>query len=92
MSFAKVGTRCQIAFRKADQQQSRQTEMKERAELISVVLTTVLEEAGYASAVDQARKLFAHTTPAQMEQMKPHFSSLALEFMILAGFYKDRDP
>ena len=72
-----------------DQQQSLQTEMKERAELISVVLTTVLEEAGYASAVDQARKLFAHTTPAQMEQMKPHFSSLALEFMILAGFFKD---
>ena len=67
-----------------DQQQSLQTEMKERAELISVVLTTVLEEAGYASAVDQARKLFAHTT-----QMKPHFSSLALEFMILAGFFKD---
>jgi hypothetical protein len=30
--------------------------------------------------------------PAQMEQMKPHFSSLALEFMILAGFYMDRDP
>jgi len=54
-----------------------------------VVLTTVLEEAGYASAVDQACKLFAHTTPAQMEQMKPHFSSLALEFMILAGFFKD---
>jgi hypothetical protein len=76
MSFAKVGTRCQIAFRKADQQQSRQTEMKD----------------GYGSAVDQARKLFTHTTPAQMEQMKPHFSSLALEFMILAGFYKDRDP
>ena len=72
-----------------DQQQSLQTEMKERAEVISVVLTTVLEEAGYASAVDQARKLFAHTTPAQMAQMKPHFSSLALEFMILAGFFKD---
>ena len=72
-----------------DQQLSLQTEMKERAELISVLLTTVLEEAGYASAVDQARKLFAHTTPAQMEQMKPHFSSLALEFMILAGFFKD---
>jgi len=89
MSFAKVGTRCQIAFRKADQQQSRQTEMKERAELISVVLTTFLEEDGYGSAVDQARKLFTHTTPAQMEQMKPHFSSLALEFMILAGFFKD---
>jgi len=66
--------------------------MKERAELISVVLTTFLEDAGYASAVDQARKLFAHTTPVQMEQMKPHFSSLALEFMILAGFYKDLDP
>jgi hypothetical protein len=92
MSFAKVGTRCQIAFRKADQQQSRQIEMKERAELNSVVLTTFLEEDGYGSAVDQARKLFTHTTPAQMEQMKPHFSSLALEFMILAGFYKDRDP
>ena len=72
-----------------DQQQSLQTETKERAELVSVVLTTVLEEDGYASAVDQARKLFAHTTPAQMEQMKPHFSSLALEFMILAGFFKD---
>ena len=81
-----------MAFRKADQQQSRQTEMKERAELNSVVLTTFLEEDGYGSAVDQARKLFTHTTPAQMEQMKPHFSSLALEFMILAGFYKDRDP
>src|SRR6476660_10396147 len=52
------------------QQQSLHTEMKERAELISVVLTTVLEEAGHASAVEQARKLFAHTTPAQMEQMK----------------------
>ena len=72
-----------------DQQQSLQTETKERAELVSVVLTTVLEEDAYASAVDQARKLFAHTTPAQMEQMKPHFSSLALEFMILAGFFKD---
>ena len=35
---------------------------------------------------------FSRTTPSQMEQMKPHFSSLALEFMILAGFYKDRDP
>ena len=46
-----------------DQQQSLQTEMKERAELISVVLTIVLEEAGYASAVDQARKLFAHIQP-----------------------------
>jgi hypothetical protein len=48
-----------------------------------------LKKQGYASAVDQARKLLAHTTPAQMEQMKPHFSSLALEFMILAGFFKD---
>ena len=72
-----------------DPQQSLQTEMKERAELISGVLTTVLEEEGYASAVDQARRLFTHTTPAQMEQMKPHFSSLALEFMILAGFFED---
>ena len=72
-----------------DQQQSLQTETIERAELVSVVLTTVLEEDGYASAVDQARKLFTHTTPTQMEQMKPHFSSLALEFMILAGFFKD---
>jgi hypothetical protein len=66
MSFAKVGTRCQIAFRMATNN-SRYN----------------------ASAVDQARKLFTHTTPAQMEQMKPHFSSLALEFMILAGFFKD---
>jgi hypothetical protein len=32
-----------------DQQQSLQTEMKERAELISVVLTTFLEEDGYGS-------------------------------------------
>ena len=46
----------------ADQQQSRQTEMKERAELISVVLTTFFEEEGYASAVDQARKLL-HAPP-----------------------------
>ena len=89
MSFAKVGRAMSDSVPDGDQQQSLQTEMKERAELISVVLTTVLEEAGYASAVDQARKLFAHTTPAQMEQMKPHFSSLALEFMILAGFFKD---
>ena len=72
-----------------DQQQSLQTHMKEPAEFISGVVTTVLEEEGYQSAADQARKLFAHTTPAQMEQMKPHFSSLALEFMILAGFFKD---
>jgi hypothetical protein len=58
----------------------------------TVVITAFLEEDSYGSAVDQARKLSTHTTPAQMEQMKPHFSSLALEFMILAGFYKDRDP
>ena len=74
-----------------DPQQSLQTEMKERAELISGVLTTVLEEEGYASAADQARNFFANKTPQQMEQMKPHFTSLALEFMIMAGFYKDRD-
>jgi hypothetical protein len=72
-----------------DPQQSLQTEMKERAELISGVLTTVLEEEGYASAVDQARKHLTDTAPAQIEQMKPHFSSLALEFMILAGLVKD---
>jgi len=68
-----------------------QHDVKKRAEFISGVLTTVLEEEGYDSAVDQARKLFANKTPQQMEQMKPHFTSLALEFMILAGFYKDRD-
>ena len=76
-------------FPDGDQQQSLQTHMKERAEFISGVVTNVLEEEGYASAVDQARRLFTHTTPAQMEQMKPHFRSLALEFMILAGFFKD---
>ena len=72
-----------------DQQQSLQTEMKERADLSAWSLRLSLKKQGYASAVDQARKLFAHTTSAQMEQMKPHFSSLALEFMILAGFFKD---
>ena len=92
MSFAKVGTRCQIAFRKADQQQSRQTEMKSALNLSAWSLRLSLKKEGYRSAVDQARKLLTHTTPAQMEQMKPHFSSLALEFMILAGFCKDRDP
>ena len=40
------------------------------------------------SAVPQARKLFANNSPEEMEEMKPHFSSLAREFMILAGFYK----
>ena len=30
--------------------------------------------------------------PQQMEGMKSHLTSLALEFMIMAGFYKDRDP
>lgn len=60
--------------------------MKQRAEFISGVLTTLLEEEGYESAVAHARKFFA--TPEQMAEMKPHFTSLALEFMILAGFYK----
>lgn len=71
-----------------DQQASVQTEMKQRAEFISGVLTTLLEEEGYESAVAHARKFFATNTPEQMEEMKPHFTSLALEFMILAGFYK----
>jgi hypothetical protein len=62
--------------------------MKQRAEFISGVLTTLLEEEGYESAVAHARKFFATNTPGQMEEMKPHFTSLALEFMILAGFYK----
>ena len=78
-------------FPDGDQQQSLQTHMKERAEFISGVVTTVLEEEGYQSAADQARNFFANKTPQQMEQMKPHFTSLALEFMIRAGFYKDRD-
>jgi hypothetical protein len=64
-------------------------ELKERAELISGVLTTVLEEQGYEPAVAQAHKVFANCTPAQMEQMKPHFTSLAREFMVLAGFITD---
>jgi hypothetical protein len=76
MSFAKVGTRCQIAFRKADQQQSRQTEMKERAELISVVLTTFLEEDGYGSMLlkkDYEGGLLA-TLIQDQEQMRNHDS------------------
>jgi hypothetical protein len=64
-------------------------DVKKRAEFISEVLATVLEEGGYDSAVAQARRFLANNTPAQMEQMKPHFSSLALEFRILAGFFKD---
>ena len=64
-------------------------DVKKRAEFISEVLTTVLEEEGYESAVAQARKFFANNTPERMAEMKPHFTSLALEFMILAGFYKD---
>ena len=74
-------------FPDGDQQPSLQTHMKERAEFISGVVTNVLEEEGYQSAADQARNFFANKT---LEQMKPHFTS-ALEFMILAGFYKDRD-
>jgi hypothetical protein len=64
-------------------------DLKVRAELISGVLTTVLEEQGYEPAVAQAHKFFANCTPEQMEQMKPHFSSLAREFMVLAGFITD---
>ena len=64
-------------------------DLKERAELISGGLTTVLEEQGYAPAVAQAHKFFANCTPDQMEQMKPHFSSLAREFLVLAGFITD---
>ena len=48
-------------FPDGDQQQSLQTQMKERAEFISGVVTTVLEEEGYASAVDQARKHLTDT-------------------------------
>jgi hypothetical protein len=66
--------------------------LKECAGRLSGVLTTVLEEQGYEAAVAQAHKLFANSTSAQIERMKPHFSSLAREFMILAGFCKDRDP
>jgi hypothetical protein len=78
-------------FPDGDQQQSLQTHIKERAEFISGVLTTVLEKEGYESAVAQTRKFFANSTPQQMEEMKSHLTSLALEFMIMAGFYKDRD-
>jgi hypothetical protein len=66
-----------------------ETELKERAERISGVLTTLLEEQGYEAAVAEARKLFANSTPEQMEEIKPHFTSLAREFMILAGFYTE---
>ena len=65
------------------------TELKARAELISGVLTTLLEEQGYEAAVAEARKLFAHSTPEQMEEIKPRFTSLAREFLVLAGFYND---
>jgi len=40
-------------------------ELKERAELISGVLTTLLEQQGYEAAVAEARKLFANSTPEQ---------------------------
>jgi hypothetical protein len=66
-----------------------ETELRERAELISGVLTTLLEEQGYEAAVAEARKLFANSTPEQMQEIKPHLSSLAREFMVLAGFYND---
>ena len=56
-----------------------ETELKERAERISGVLTTLLEEQGYEAAVAEARKLFANSTPEQMEEIKPHFTSLARE-------------
>jgi hypothetical protein len=84
MSFAKVGTRCQIAFRMATNNSRYRPRRKSALNSSAWSLRP-----SYASAVAQARKLFTHTTPAQMEQMKPHFSSLALEFMILAGFFKD---
>jgi hypothetical protein len=63
--------------------------VQKRAEFISGVLVTALEEEGYESAVAKARQLFANKTPQQMEEMKSHLTSLALEFMILAGFYKN---
>jgi len=72
-----------------DKKEFLETDVKRRAEFSSGVLTKLLEEEGYESAVAQARKSFANSTPDQMEEMKPHFTSLALEFMILAGFYKD---
>ena len=60
-------------------------DLKVRAELISGVLTTVLEEQGYEPAVAQAHKFFANCAPEQMEQMKPHFSSLARSAQFLYG-------
>src|SRR3977135_1510134 len=55
---------------------------KERAERLSGVITTILEEQGYEAAVAQTRKLFANSTPEEMEQIKPHLTSLAREFLI----------
>jgi hypothetical protein len=68
---------------------SLRTDMKKRAEVISRVVTTVLEIEGYWPAVAQARKFFATNSADQMEKMKAHFTSLALEFLIVAGFYKN---
>jgi hypothetical protein len=51
-----------------EKQASIQTDMKERAEFISGVFTTLLEEEGYESAVAHARKFFASNTPEQMER------------------------
>jgi hypothetical protein len=45
-------------------------QMKARAELISGVLTKLLEEQSYEAAVAEARKLFANSTPEQMEEIK----------------------
>src|SRR6476469_5175625 len=61
-----------VGFRESAQSW-RELLLKGRAELISGVLTTVLEEQGYEPAVAQAHKFFANCTPEQMEQMKPHF-------------------
>src|SRR5204862_1354335 len=78
-SFLELGHTMSDDLPDGDQQASVQTDMKERAEFISGVLTTLLEEEGYEPAVARARKFFASNTAEQMEEMKPHFTSLALE-------------
>jgi hypothetical protein len=89
MSFAKVGTRCQIAFRMATSNSRYRPRRKSALNSSAWSLRPSSKKTAMRQQLTKPRKLFTHTTPAQMEQMKPHFSSLALEFVILAGFFKD---
>src|SRR5881392_3899811 len=72
--FLELGHKMSDDLPDGEKQASIQTDMKERAEFISGVFTTLLEEEGYESAVAHARKFFASNTPEQMErnETSPH--------------------